>query len=163
MNVVALLVRRPYFAIAVTLLSVVVAAMSFPRASVSLYPNVARPGPPRRHGCSPPGPRPPARPRLGSGSAPALPQLAPPAAPRRSLGSAPRLGQNALRRPARRRVSAVCHRPAQARPRPAPAAPLAVAARVDPRPRPQRPGAAGGSDPALGRWSLALSRPLRSG
>ena len=43
MNVVALLVRRPYFAIAVTLLSVVVAAMSFPRASVSLYPNVARP------------------------------------------------------------------------------------------------------------------------
>lgn len=43
MNVVAMLVRRPYFAIAVTLLSVVVAAMSFPRSSVSLYPNVARP------------------------------------------------------------------------------------------------------------------------
>ena len=43
MNAVALLVRRPYFAIAVVLLSVVVAAMSFPRAPVSLYPNVARP------------------------------------------------------------------------------------------------------------------------
>ena len=43
MNAVALLVRRPYFAIAVVILSVVVAAMSFPRAPVSLYPNVARP------------------------------------------------------------------------------------------------------------------------
>ena len=43
MNAVALLVRRPYFAIAVVLLSVVVAAISFPRAPVSLYPNVARP------------------------------------------------------------------------------------------------------------------------
>ena len=43
MNLVATLVRRPYFAIAVTLLSVVVAAMSFPRVPVSLYPNVARP------------------------------------------------------------------------------------------------------------------------
>ena len=43
MNAVALLVRRPYFAIAVVLLSVVVAAMSFPRAPVSRYPNVARP------------------------------------------------------------------------------------------------------------------------
>jgi len=43
MNAVALLVRRPYFAIAVVLLSVVAAAMSFPRAPVSLYPNVARP------------------------------------------------------------------------------------------------------------------------
>ena len=43
MNAVALLVRRPYFAIAVVLLSVVLAAMSFPRAPVSLYPNVARP------------------------------------------------------------------------------------------------------------------------
>ena len=43
MNVVELLVRRPYFAIAVVLLSVVVAAISFPRAPVSLYPNVARP------------------------------------------------------------------------------------------------------------------------
>lgn len=43
MNAVALLVRRPHFAIAAVLLSVVVAAISFPRAPVSLYPNVARP------------------------------------------------------------------------------------------------------------------------
>ena len=43
MNLVANLVRRPHFAIAVMLLSVVVAAMSFPRVPVSLYPNVARP------------------------------------------------------------------------------------------------------------------------
>ena len=43
MNFVAHLVRRPHFAIAVALLSVVVAVMSFPRVPVSLYPNVARP------------------------------------------------------------------------------------------------------------------------
>ena len=43
MSAVALLVRRPYFAIAVVLLSVAVAAILFPSAPVSLYPNVARP------------------------------------------------------------------------------------------------------------------------
>lgn len=43
MNAIALLVRRPHFAIAVVLLSFVIAAISFSRSSVALYPNVARP------------------------------------------------------------------------------------------------------------------------